>query len=300
MPLSGPGGSAITVTPGRVTVISFVAFWCDTWKEQSRRLIAAQTAMDGLPIQWITVSVDGRWAERGKGEVCGEFAMDPGGAIASGLEIHAIPYTLILDKLGVVQYAAQGIVRADAVRPLIAAALEETQRPAGDVYLTFDDFPSGDRDDALLDALAKAGVHATFFCIGRKVEAYPAIVRRAADGGNALGLHSWDHSAERPQLARCRDAVLKAAGRVTDYYRAPGSEKVIHSSALDHSPLPRLTVNPYDYARPGTEEIVRRVLLAAKPGCVVLLHAGVSQTVEALPAIIAGLRERGFDCPPLP
>jgi peptidoglycan/xylan/chitin deacetylase (PgdA/CDA1 family) len=36
------------------------------------------------------------------------------------------------------------------------------------------------------------------------------------------------------------------------------------------------------------------VLLAAKPGCVVLLHAGVSETIEALPAIVRSLRERGM------
>jgi alpha-beta hydrolase superfamily lysophospholipase len=53
-------------------------------------------------------------------------------------------------------------------------------------------------------------------------------------------------------------------------------------------------VNPYDFARPGTGEITRRVLLAVKPGGVVLLHAGVSETIDSLPGIIKSLMGRGF------
>ena len=54
-------------------------------------------------------------------------------------------------------------------------------------------------------------------------------------------------------------------------------------------------MDPYDYTRPGKEELRRRILLAAKPGCIVLLHAGVSDTIDVLPGIIASLRERGSE-----
>ena len=53
-------------------------------------------------------------------------------------------------------------------------------------------------------------------------------------------------------------------------------------------------VNPYDFARPGQAELVRRVLLAAKPRAVLLLHAGVGETRRAHPALLAPLRRRGF------
>lgn len=297
---SGPNGASISLTPGRVAVISFVAFWCDTWKEQSRRLGGAQEALKGLPVQWLTVSVDGRWTERGTGKLQGLVAADPGRAIADQLGIHAIPYTLILDAQGVVQYAAQGIARAETVRPLVAAALEGTRQPQGAVYLTFDDFPSGNGDDALLDALAKCRACATFFCIGRNVEQHPDIVRRAASDGQELALHSWDHNAENPQLGRCQGAIASAGGRNAEYYRAPGSEAIVQLSAPVRSPLPYPTVNPYDYTRPGAEEVTRRVLLAAKPDCVILLHAGVSETVDALPGIISGLRKHGLKPATLP
>jgi hypothetical protein len=58
------GTRPVTWRPGQVSVLSFCALWCDTWIEQSRRLAAVQRDWHGLPIRYLTVSVDGRWAER--------------------------------------------------------------------------------------------------------------------------------------------------------------------------------------------------------------------------------------------
>ena len=55
------------------------------------------------------------------------------------------------------------------------------------------------------------------------------------------------------------------------------------------------SINPEDYLRPGASSIVSRVMDAARPGAIVLLHDGGgdrSQTVAALPALIRGLRKR--------
>ena len=57
------------------------------------------------------------------------------------------------------------------------------------------------------------------------------------------------------------------------------------------------SVDSQDYLRPGVDTIVDNVLKAAKPGAIVLMHdAGGdrSQTIAALPRIVAGLRERGY------
>jgi peptidoglycan/xylan/chitin deacetylase (PgdA/CDA1 family) len=59
------------------------------------------------------------------------------------------------------------------------------------VYLTFDDGPNPEWTPALLDALRSEGVSATFFLIDEHVtpETAPTI-RRMADEGHAIGLHS--------------------------------------------------------------------------------------------------------------
>jgi peptidoglycan/xylan/chitin deacetylase (PgdA/CDA1 family) len=56
-------------------------------------------------------------------------------------------------------------------------------------------------------------------------------------------------------------------------------------------------VDPSDYARPGTATIVARVLGAVRNGSIVLMHDGGgdrSETLAAVPEIIAALRARGY------
>jgi peptidoglycan-N-acetylglucosamine deacetylase len=57
------------------------------------------------------------------------------------------------------------------------------------------------------------------------------------------------------------------------------------------------TVDTADYRRPGVKAIVRAAVSGARPGAIILLHdagGNRSQTVAALPKIIAGLRTRGY------
>ena len=61
------------------------------------------------------------------------------------------------------------------------------------VALTYDDGPNPPYTDQILEVLREENVHATFFVVGRAVQAYPAVVRREVDGGNAVGNHTWSH-----------------------------------------------------------------------------------------------------------
>jgi peptidoglycan/xylan/chitin deacetylase (PgdA/CDA1 family) len=68
-----------------------------------------------------------------------------------------------------------------------------TPAPGGppSIYLTFDDGPNPDWTPPLLDALRETDARATFFLIDAYVNAdTAAIVKRIADEGHAIGLHS--------------------------------------------------------------------------------------------------------------
>ena len=280
--------------PGAVTVVSFCAFWCDTWKAQSESLATASKALRGLPVTFLTISVDDRWSERARGKITGTVLVDPGRAFSTSLGVDGIPYLLIVDARGRVRTASRGVTRAatieQAVREVIAG--EPSPREAV-VYLVFDDFPSQtENDDRVLDVLRQAQVKATFFCRGDHVEASAEVMRRAAQEGHALQVHSWDHDATRPALERCVRVMKDTIGVAPTLYHPPGSAEF---QLLDGERLPLTVVNPYDYLRPGAPELLRRVTLAVKPGKVVLLHAGVSETVEVLPETIRALRARGFE-----
>jgi hypothetical protein len=211
--LNGPNGKMAAWKPGRVTVLCFCTFWCDTWKEQSKRLSAASRSLSGLPVDFLTVSADGRWSERGEGRVAGTLLLDSGGALRKRLGINRIPCTMVVDAGGRVIYASQGIVRSEAVvnaaRQCLAAVPGEQ---GAAVYLTFDDFPSRDLDDRLLDVLRAQRVPATFFCICSRAGEYAEVCRRAVREGHSLQIHSWDHRADDPKLDQCLSVLAGVTG----------------------------------------------------------------------------------------
>ena len=68
-----------------------------------------------------------------------------------------------------------------------------TRETKGYIALTFDDGPSGEITQQLLDGLAQRNVHATFFLCGYRIAQYPELAQRMAEDGHELGLHSDRH-----------------------------------------------------------------------------------------------------------
>ncbi|HVJ15502.1 MAG TPA: polysaccharide deacetylase family protein [Polyangiaceae bacterium] len=69
--------------------------------------------------------------------------------------------------------------------------------PRGEVVLTFDDGPHPGATPRVLNALAERGMVATFFVVGRAINArtYPIIQRMVAEG-HSIGTHTYNHDLE--------------------------------------------------------------------------------------------------------
>jgi peptidoglycan-N-acetylglucosamine deacetylase len=67
-----------------------------------------------------------------------------------------------------------------------------------ELVLTFDDGPWPGTTPKILNVLKHECVRATFFLLGRNVEAHPEIARRELAEGHSLGHHTFSH----PLLAR--------------------------------------------------------------------------------------------------
>lgn len=61
------------------------------------------------------------------------------------------------------------------------------------MYLTFDDGPSAENTDLILDILKERDIKATFFIIGEYVRKHPETAKRIADEGHAIGIHCDVH-----------------------------------------------------------------------------------------------------------
>jgi peptidoglycan/xylan/chitin deacetylase (PgdA/CDA1 family) len=199
-------------------------------------------------------------------------------------------------------------------RPLAAPVLDAdgVQRRLGNasgplIALTFDDGPDPRWTPAVLELLRQHRIRATFCLVGRHVAQHPELVRRIAADGHALCNHSWSHdeamqlrsaASVSADLARTSRAITEAAGRPPRYYRAPGGNwapTAVAEAGRQRLRLLGWSVDPYDWRRPPSTEIVRRVLAGAGPGAIVLLHDGYgarANTVAALRTLLDALAAR--------
>lgn len=188
-------------------------------------------------------------------------------------------------------------------------------------YLTFDDGPSKNTTK-ILDFLKANNIKATFFVLGKEDQS--ATYKRIVDEGHTIAIHSNTH--DYASIYRTVDTFMedvkelsslieKETGIKPDVLRFPGGSNntVSHryggKEVMDNI-IPAVEGAGYAYfdwnvdsmdAAKGLQDkdvIVNSVLSGAKytDNAVILMHdaAPKTTTVEALPAIVEGLREQGF------
>ena len=176
------------------------------------------------------------------------------------------------------------------------------------IALTIDDGPSPEYTPQILRLLARYKVTASFSMIGRSVALYPEVAREVAHAGHMIVNHTWDHSdvatmtsvRVRNEIERATEAIHHATGREPRMFRAPygaWSPTVLRYceehdlTALDWS------VDPRDWAMPGTRSIISNIMRYTHTGSIILEHDGGgnrSETVAALKVVIPRLLDEGY------
>ncbi|MBZ5678547.1 MAG: polysaccharide deacetylase family protein [Acidobacteriia bacterium] len=179
--------------------------------------------------------------------------------------------------------------------------------------LTYDDGPNDPHTLRLLEVLAKHGVHATFFLIGRYVQQRPDIARDIAKAGHAIGNHTFTHpllifkgaSEIRRELSDCNAALRDGLGQPANLFRPPfgGRRPAVLRIARDLGLEPIMwNVTGYDWNAPPAAEIEGKVTKQIRGGDVILLHDGGhkqigadrSQTVLATDHLLARYKAEGY------
>jgi peptidoglycan/xylan/chitin deacetylase (PgdA/CDA1 family) len=83
--------------------------------------------------------------------------------------------------------------------------------------LTFDDGPDPRGTPMVLDALAAAGVKATFFVLGERVDDHPELLKRVLDAGHDVQVHGYLHLRHpgviEDEVVRDLDRALEALAK---------------------------------------------------------------------------------------
>ncbi|GAA5533751.1 peptidoglycan-N-acetylglucosamine deacetylase BC_1960 [Deinococcus aluminii] len=168
----------------------------------------------------------------------------------------------------------------------------------------------------VVQALESTHTPATFFLTGMWAQVYPQQARALArHPGFEIENHSFDHpgfsqpcyglkavarSDKAADIERAQAAIREATGANPRYFRFPGgcaSESDVHLAEAQGLQVIHWDVVGGDVNQPDPARIVRQVLDRVQPGSIVVLHVSgghAPATGLALPAIISGLKARGY------
>lgn len=195
------------------------------------------------------------------------------------------------------------IDRTLAVTPYVRMAGAQHK----EIALTFDDGP-GPYTPAVLSVLERHHTPATFFEVGVEERYFHVSTSEIVADGYPIGDHTEAHAPmsklsaadQRSQLLEQISAMNAYGAGFPRLFRPPYGLWNATTLALLHKYRMLMvlwTVDTSDYRQPGVPAIVHSVLSGARPGAIVLMHdAGGdrTETVAALPQIIAKLRARGY------
>jgi peptidoglycan/xylan/chitin deacetylase (PgdA/CDA1 family) len=186
---------------------------------------------------------------------------------------------------------------------------EERFLAPDEVVLTFDDGPVPWVTTPILDTLDQFCTKATFFSVGEMALSYPAMTKEVLARGHTVGTHTWSHpnNLKRLTFDQAKDEIergfaavsLAAATGIAPFFRFPGlndSDELL--AYLQQRNIASFTVDVIsnDSFIGSPQRIADRTLKLAvqQHGGILLFHDLKRPTAKALPAILAGLKAKGF------
>jgi peptidoglycan/xylan/chitin deacetylase (PgdA/CDA1 family) len=154
------------------------------------------------------------------------------------------------------------------------------------VAITIDDGPDPEVTPQVLSQLADYRAHATFFCVGERVERYADLARDIVNRGHAIENHSQRHrhnfslmgpSGMSAEISRGQDSILRVTGSSPRFFRAPAG---LRNPFLDpvltrlHLRLVSWTRRGFDTVNPNADAVYRRLTNGLQGGDILLLHDG--------------------------
>ena len=170
------------------------------------------------------------------------------------------------------------------------------------VALTYDDGPNPIYTEDLLEVLEKEQVKASFFLMGKQVEAYPTVVKKIAQQGHLLGNHTYSHinvcetSLEQglEEINRTSELIFENCGVKPEYFRPPfgcNRESLARKAGMFQV---FWDVDPKDWEVQNTDSVVNHVLKHIEDDDIILMHDEYKTTVEATKILIPELKKMGY------
>lgn len=178
------------------------------------------------------------------------------------------------------------------------------------IYLTFDCGYENGNTTAILDALKKHQVPATFFVVGTYISSSPDLIKRIAEEGHIVGNHTYHHpdmskistkESFQKELADVESLYKEITGKeMLKYYRPPqgkySTDNLKMAQEMGYTTFfwSLAYVDWYQDKQPSKEEAFKKLLGRIHPGAVVLLHSTSSTNAQILDELLTKWEEMGY------
>ena len=181
------------------------------------------------------------------------------------------------------------------------------------LFLSFDDGPHPQATPFVLDQLRKYNARASFFCVGKNVDANPGIYQRILEEGHSVGNHTYHHvNGWKTADAEYLHDINRAAAKIdSTLFRPPyGRIRTFQAknvAAAMKKPDAKIIMwdvlsGDFDESITG-ERCLQNVILNAKRGSIVVFHdseKAFSRLQAALPKMLEYFISKGFRFETLP
>lgn len=182
------------------------------------------------------------------------------------------------------------------------------------MYLTFDDGPSEEYTDMVLDVLQERNIKATFFVIGEYVRKYPETAKRIVDEGHTIGIHCDVHNYNTlyasvdsyiEDFEKAYDTVYEVTGVKAQFFRFPGGSINAYNKAVYQDIIAKMEERGFIYydwnasledatrSEATSEDLISMAVetTLGRRKVVMLAHDRIDSTAYALGDLIDALPE---------
>ena len=169
------------------------------------------------------------------------------------------------------------------------------------IYLTFDDGPTPQLCEKILEILEEKNIKANFFLVGENVKKHPELFQKIIAQGHGIGNHTYNHlKGWKSNWFNYTKNTLKASQLIdSNLFRPPyGKIKASQIRVLKKRfCIVMWSVLTYDIDKTVSKEKCLKNALKAKPGSIVVFHDNIKAAenmLYALPKFINHYLEKGY------
>ena len=185
-----------------------------------------------------------------------------------------------------------------------------------ELFLTFDDGPTPEITEWILDELATYNAKATFFCIGKNIEAHPELFQKIIAAGHRIGNHTFNHLNGWKVSVQDYHNSIKKTQLFIDRYELPNKTPIFRPPYGKISPFQIRKLNTQNYQivlwnvlsgdfsiKISTKTCTKNVIKNSKKGSIIVFHDSLkaAQNMQAsLPKVLAHFTQKGYTFSKLP